>query len=382
LLGIVTELTLQAFYTQAQHLMGLFAEDTTVARAGTHARGRSGDGLLLAELDAISVIRSRQSRRRVTLKQYTRTMKASDLDGFINTIQTLELKPLAKYFARNVERAEDLRFAHLNLVYPVIYEGLQNRIRTEVIKDRVIEKIIVDHQFTPEFLKEVKRRVDELKDPSAEQYLDQGADSYLKEMCERNPSFATWLRALEQSSAMAAWSAFESLAADVWTFAVNSRPDLFAIEMLRAFNESLPEGVSSRSIAIGVAARHNFDLRNCIGDIVARGIDFTSLSDIKKAYTAAFNIDEETRSLLDSNELKQLVLVRNLIAHRSGVVDVQFKEKTKWDVEVGTELQIDIDLATKLIKTVTAAGILLVTAVDTCLNPPSISTRPIDTIEK
>ena len=63
---------------------------------------------------------------------------------------------------------------------------------------------------------------------------------------------------------MAAWSAFESLAADVWTYAVNSRPDLFAIEMLRAFNESLPEGVSSRSIAIGVAAKHNFDLRNCI----------------------------------------------------------------------------------------------------------------------
>ena len=166
---------------------------------------------------------------------------------------------------------------------------------------------------------------------------------------------------------MALWSAVESLASDVWICAVNLRPDLFAARVLRDFSEALPEGMSSRSIPLGIAARYKFDLRRCIGDIIGKRIDFTNLDDIRKAYKSAFELDDEGTQLLQSEKLKHLVLIRNLIAHRNGVIDDQFKLKTKSAEEVGEELTITDEIAANFAVLVEKVGLHLLRIADDAL---------------
>jgi hypothetical protein len=287
------------------------------------------------------------------------------------SLLTQELHSFAKFFESNLGRATDLRGMHLELIFPRIMEEWRLKTMTQVIKDRVVPRTMNKDTFTPEFMAEVNRRMQETREESIK-FLVDGARRTLDELSKSKPEFARWLRALEHAGIMAAWSAFETLAADLWTFAVNSKPDQFATKVLRTFNEGAPEGMSSRSIPIGIAAKYKFDLRHCIGDIISQRIDFTLPSEIRKAYAAAFGLDSTTEGMLDSEDVKQLLLARNLIAHRSGVIDSHYLERAGSAQSVGEELTISEEDFQRFIEAVRKIGTRLLQIVDDALSPVAL----------
>jgi hypothetical protein len=291
-----------------------------------------------------------------------------DLRGFVDSLRTPQLRAVATFLQSNLIRAANLREMHFELIYPPILGNWRMKIMTEVIRERVVSKVLEDDKFTVEFQQEVDRRL-RAQEEELVLFLAEGASEQIKRLSKEKPTFAGWLRALEQSSVMATWSAFESLSSDAWIYAVNSRSDLFAAKVLKAFNENLPEGMSSRSIPIGIAAKYDFDLRNCIGDIVGQRIDFTLPGEIRKAYKAAFDLDAVGEDMLRSEELKQLVLARNLIAHRSGIIDEEYKEKSSSFQAVGEELSVTNEQGIAFMEVVRNTAVYLLRVVDGTLTP-------------
>lgn len=298
-----------------------------------------------------------------------RLVEDDELSDLVELLRTPEVQNLARFFARNLARAKCLRSMHFSLIFPGIRERREAEAITQVLNEYSLGDGMWDAgHFTPKFYDAVHRRMMQGGKEKLIDDLVRDAREHLDRLTAEDPQFGTWLRALEQSAAMALWSAFESLASDLWVYAVNSRPNLFAARVMKQFSESLQrQRLSSRSIPIGIAAKYSFDLRNHIGDIVADGIDFTSMSDVKKAYTSAFELDKKEQEILEAQELKRLVLIRNLIAHRSGVVDAEFKERTGCSDNVGDELKIDDGLEKQLMAAVESAGVYLLKMVDSSL---------------
>lgn len=290
---------------------------------------------------------------------------------WVSKLRTPELRAFEEFFASNLTRARNLSGMHFELVFPSIMENWRLKIMTQVIKDGVIKKVMGNETFTPEFLAEVDKRMQD-QEEEVVNFLSEGARRTLDRLSKQKPKFAEWLRALDQASVMATWSAFETLSADVWTFAVNSQPELFATKVLKAFNEGAPEGMSGRSIPIGIAAKYKFDLRNCIGDIVAQRIDFTLPSEIRKAYAAAFGLTAAVEDMLRSTDLKQLLLARNLIAHRSGIIDSHYVERSGSTQTIGEELVVSTEDSARFIEIVQKIGTGLLAIVDDAINPPAV----------
>jgi hypothetical protein len=293
-----------------------------------------------------------------------------DFAGFMETLRTIELRTFAEFFRNNLKRATDLDLMYVRLILPQFFETFRMQIMTEVMAEGSfsITKVFKGQGFAPEFEAEVDKRMNDQRE-EAIRFASEGTFKQVKQLSDHEPGFAEWVRALEHSAIMATWSAFETLAADVWVHAVNSRPELFAARVLKAFTEGPPEGMSSRSIPIGLAAKYDFDLRNCIGDIVAQRIDFTSLEDIRKAYKAAFELDAGAEETLRSADLHQLLLARNLVAHRSGIVDSRYRDRSGTIQQVGEALAISDDRGAAFIEVVRKAGRQMLRAADLALTP-------------
>ncbi len=167
------------------------------------------------------------------------------------------------------------------------------------------------------------------------------------------------------------WTAFESVATDVWILAVNRRADLFAVRVLDGFKENLPANMSGKAIPLGVLAKHRFDVKEHIGDIVSAHINFSSLKELQKAYKVAFDLDAPKMAPLESETLKRLSLLRNLIAHRNGIVDAKFKNATGCSAEIGEEVVISDSEADKYYETAKEAGVYLLRIADETIAEPS-----------
>lgn len=148
---------------------------------------------------------------------------------------------------------------------------------------------------------------------------------------------------------------------------MNHRPDLFALKVIKMFEERLPQGMSAKSIPLGIAAKYNFNLTNHIGDIIGQRIDFTDLREIKKAFTTVAEIDEHTIRLFQDPVMKELLLVRNLIAHRGGFIDETFKKQANHSGKVGEQIDVPAETIMKYMAVVTLAGGGLMKAVDEAL---------------
>jgi hypothetical protein len=99
-------------------------------------------------------------------------MKVPDLNASILTLQTHELRPLARFFEGNLIRADNLRWMHLHLIYPGVLESLRIKVMTRIIESRIIPVVIgPNKQFTSEFLKEVHRRMMETSEEPIDEYL-------------------------------------------------------------------------------------------------------------------------------------------------------------------------------------------------------------------
>jgi hypothetical protein len=122
------------------------------------------------------------------------------------------------------------------------------------------------------------------------------------------------------------WTAFETLAGDLWETAVNTCPKTLA-SMKSAKGQGREDG---KLLPMSYLERYQFDVKNRMGTILKHHrCDFTSLGGIAEAYRLAFPPGSEVSDdrLWAHADLKACALVRNLIVHKAGIVDAEFIRK-------------------------------------------------------
>jgi hypothetical protein len=222
-------------------------------------------------------------------------------------------------------------------------------------------------------------------------------------------AFGAWLSAM----IIGAWTAFETLAGDLWVDAVNSIPQILAplsgkpcrieerADVKPGSKQDIEPGDESdtknesetdpeidsdigdsagKRILLGdvhKVTRGTYNLTEKMGELllVSGRVKFTSLSGIREAYSLAFS--EKTKrfrpykidGILSNKELDALSLVRNLIVHKAGLADEIYINDAK-GIPLAPKLshrellKLDGELARSLIHPAITSGVELIKAVD------------------
>jgi hypothetical protein len=218
------------------------------------------------------------------------------------------------------------------------------------------------------------------------------------------------LDAIMSTIIVGTWTAFETLAGDLWVRAVNRFPRLLSRlngrpvridELARRKTSTGATGYmkrmnlrddggeadyfdvddsSSKGITLGEIhkiTRGSCDLSQSMGDLLVstKKVKFTSLADIREAYSLAFSEkckkarpDKIDEALAD-NRLKATSLVRNLLVHKGGVADSVYVDESKSAptaprLEAGTALALDGELSNSLVGPAILSGVNLIKSVD------------------
>lgn len=220
------------------------------------------------------------------------------------------------------------------------------------------------------------------------------ADEIFAGMSELTPKFGGWFTHLMEMQIVACWTAFETLAGDLWVAAVNAQPSPLA--MLSGSRTRIAKGKGKRSDEAKFSpdesnapqddkevslsdimrlSRGTYDISHCMGSLLKRRFKFTSLSGIRRAYGAAFDpkrqreLTEGLDGVLADSSFDALSAVRNLIVHKSGVADDDYLEDMKSapaapKLTIGQRLSVTGRLVCDLIGPVTKQSVALLRAVD------------------
>ena len=160
------------------------------------------------------------------------------------------------------------------------------------------------------------------------------------------------------------WTAFETLAGDLWEQALNVSPENLATL------QGVPKGQQRKRIDLDIIKLHGFDLQQKMGTILRGKYPMSGLSEIRDAYTHAFVVDADaTIAAINDPVLDKLSAVRNLIVHKAGRVDQEYLERTKrFDdlptAMLGIDLPIDSQFVADLLRSSTAVSFALLRSVD------------------
>jgi hypothetical protein len=132
-----------------------------------------------------------------------------------------------------------------------------------------------------------------------------------------------------------AWTVFESLSEDLWEAALNAHPTILAglsgkpRSKYKSNEPQAQAGESGVKVTFNDLQIHQFDVKSQMGTILKESaVSFRSLPAIRDAYHRAFakqhvSIDK----ILDDPGLQYAAAVRNLLVHKRGIVDSEFKEQ-------------------------------------------------------
>jgi hypothetical protein len=174
------------------------------------------------------------------------------------------------------------------------------------------------------------------------------------------------------------WSAIESMLGDLWEAALNTHPHVLATlngkpKRLASDSEtsikSAPD--QEKKFDLNLVAKHNFDLRTCMGTIfrLERRFEFTRLSSAREAYARAFS---ERSSRIDTaignKSIDALSAVRNVLLHKAGEADAEYiRQQNSFAVPKaakGERIRLDGQNTSDLIKPAVASCKSLMIAVD------------------
>ena len=161
------------------------------------------------------------------------------------------------------------------------------------------------------------------------------------------------------------WTAFENLAEDLWVAAINSHPSKLANlagnprGKYRQQNRAAPSEKyqqPGKTVPLSELEFHGYDLRKRMGDVLrnSRKVVFRSLADIREAYHRAFSEQAaDVDNVLDDPGLQYASAVRNVLIHKAGRVDDEYREQTAGltgiaRVAVGEKLPLTGEVAEKL----------------------------------
>jgi hypothetical protein len=163
------------------------------------------------------------------------------------------------------------------------------------------------------------------------------------------------------------WTAFESMAEDLWVAALNEHPQTLA---QLAGQKNAKRDDDSKKIDLNDLQICGYEVRHKMGDILRSKYHFDSAAGIRKAYGDAFSEPPETvHNILKDRSLKAISIVRNNLVHSGGVIDRDYYEfRSHLPVaaqgEINSEIALDGDLVVALTEPVIVAGQNLIKAVE------------------
>lgn len=288
----------------------------------------------------------------------------------LNAVRSRPLLPAAQAFLTTLENSAALR----DMPFAVAAHGVGLFDWTvQFIRGALKEPLEGKCPFTTDE-NELSRRASDLlavarKDPryakeSGKRIVDVLVQSMSLDVFRRSA------RVLLLAESSLLWTGFECLSKDLWVAALNSSAVPLGQRALRSLTDEqdTSDGVSRKSVQVGILARHGFDLRDALGTILAGKFKFSDPECIRKAYVAAFGHAEKFDAILEVDQLKRLAATRHVIAHRGGVVDERYRQVTGSTQSLGEPLDIDAKMVEEFADVTVEAGAALIDQVDAVLH--------------
>jgi hypothetical protein len=164
------------------------------------------------------------------------------------------------------------------------------------------------------------------------------------------------LNGLLSSMIAGTWTAFETLAGDLWESALNAAPKRLALlngpahriekmvgskakaqspaDQANSQDDSEEDGIADRAVSLNAmhrASRGTFNFRRLRGTVQREGLGFDSLNGIREAYSRAFHkpFSKEIDQALADRRLDAIQEVRNLLVHKAGVADQRYIDRAR-----------------------------------------------------
>ena len=232
--------------------------------------------------------------------------------------------------------------------------------------------IKIEHFDTDELLRQIEKKLEkkeELEKELKEGYIHhllETADRRLSQLTTKEPKIGEALRLIRHMTLLLSWTSFECVASDSWEAAVNVRPLMLghpAFANLPQDGEDIA-GLETRSVSVGLLAKHGFDIRGKLGTLLKSKFDFTGVSGIRKAYGAAFGNKLPLDKVLGDENLSGLEAVRHAIVHRAGIADELYLKRTHSTIALGTRIEVDDKMKEVFVSASVNAGCSLLEHID------------------
>ena len=250
-----------------------------------------------------------------------------------------DLQKITRAFVRNMSRVRGIGMLPINLITTTV---INEAARMEALSNLGIP--FHDPRITypnPSFDDALFEKVDTERKRLVDEWLQkQGANDgrrfdagayHLNIIIDANVK-ESWegIQATLAAMLMGLWTAFESLVQDTWVTAVNARPDPLGTRIVKR-SADLNLGSQIKSISWDSILKVRFDLTDSLGTVLLdqRAVDFQRLNSIRRAYEITFANEFEAIFSKHYDALQELEAVRNLFAHKGGVIDDRFKSKVK-----------------------------------------------------
>lgn len=290
-------------------------------------------------------------------------IKELDAALFDGTIKTPHVRGVGVVFLNNVH----LVFKTSALLHTVFMGGKYFQLAETNALMQLYQKPFVDEDIDDAFL---VMRVSKLRKQMLDGTVNMPCRHYLRadprdalQDCEKMDMDGN-IELLMSMQMTSAWTAFETLLGDLWEAALNVHP--IGLSALKGTNRD-----SLRKLPIGLVEEKKFDLRNAMGTILRKNFMFSSLSEIRDAYKAAFH--EQGMSICDAvdhDSFTAVNAIRNVIVHRAGVCDEDYKSKADRlsglipQLEIGSQLELDGTMISTTLVPALKTSIQLIRSVD------------------
>lgn len=265
--------------------------------------------------------------------------QASQFDDAHNSLSahTAELQPIAQAFIRNMNRVRGMGMLPINLISIAM---INEAARLEALVN--LKLPFHDPKITygdPAFESELFAKVDAERKRLMDKWMQsEGREKFSQRTLQAgifgmniilDSSDADGWEAVQATMAamlIGLWTAFESLAQDTWIIAVNKCPDPLATRVL---DPKAQKADQLKTVSWQTFVNAGYDLKNMMGTVLLRErkVDFQTLGNLRDAYKVAFNSEFEALFEEHNSALSRIEAVRNLFAHKGGVIDEKFVKR-------------------------------------------------------